>query len=208
MRRRPRWVWLLPALLAVHTGCTKRELRPKKPEDPLLTTKTPVKARFLDTQAQGARAEPTAPAMPTGILTSSPKTPPIPVPVRLGSPEVDTASRRNAAALAWATDKPEVSPVSVQPGQPYARAIDYRWLQGVLERTPNEQWLLRYEAISKEGQGGKVVLEGHPRLDLFQAGDVIRVEGTLDEGKQPAPADWLPYPRYRVASVRLVQRRE
>lgn len=208
MRRRPRWVWLLATLLTVSAaGCTKRELRPKKPDDPLLTTKTPVKAHFQD--ASNARAEPSAPAMPTGVWAASPGTPPA-SPARLGAPE--PASVAAPATLAWSTDKPPVSPAAAArtgAGDLYARSADRRWLQGVLERAPHEGWLLRYEAISRDGQGGKVVLEGHPRLDLLQAGDVIRVEGTLAEDKgAPAPSDWLPYPRYRVSTVRVIQRRE
>jgi hypothetical protein len=213
MRLRPRWVWLLPALLAVHAGCTntKRELRPKKPEDPLLTTKTPVKARFLDTQDSRVLAN--AKDTGTSVLAASPASPgsPSASPVRLGTPQPVPAVGTASAALAWSTDKPQVSRSSTQSGSadPYARAADYRWLQGVLERTPNEQWLLRYETISREGRGGKVVLDGQPQsLDRFQTGDVIRVEGTLAEDKQPAPSDWLPYPRYHVASVRLIQHRE
>src|SRR5262249_58310820 len=84
------------------------------------------------------------------------------------------------AALAWSTDKPPLAAVPPGPGgppDPYGRSADYRWLQGVLERTPGEQWLLRYEALARDGGDGRVLLEGHPRLDLLHPGDVVRVPG-------------------------------
>jgi hypothetical protein len=89
----------------------------------------------------------------------------------------------------------------------YDRSRDYRWVQGVLEKSVDEQWLLRYEPISRDVYAGKVVLEGHPRLDLLRPGDVIRVEGVLVEENGTAAANaWIPHPRYRVDSLALIRR--
>jgi len=209
MRRGPRWPWLLPTLLTVAVelgagGCTKEALRKKPPEDPLLTTKNPSKSRFADVPAE-AHGEPTPPPVPTGAWVASPPAQPGSS-VRLGAPQSNGPA---PATLAWATDKPHVVGTATALTDPYARAGDYRWLQGVLERTPSEQWVLRYEALSRDGQGGKVLLEGHARLDLLQPGDVIRVEGRLEESKDSTTqAAWLPHPRYVVRSVRLIQRRQ
>jgi hypothetical protein len=189
-------------------GCTKEALKKKGPEDPLLATKTPAKSRFADVTAE-AHGEPTPPPVPTGAWVASPPAQPASS-VRLGVPQSNPAP----ATLAWSTDKSRLSGSTTAPGQipladPYARAGDYRWLQGVLERTPSDQWVLRYEALSRDGQGGKVLLAGHARLDLLQPGDVIRVEGQFAEDKDATTqAAWLPHPRYKVRSVRLIQRRQ
>jgi hypothetical protein len=214
MRRGPRWAWLFSTLLAVAVelgaaGCTKEALKKKGPDDPLLATKAPAKSHFGDVTAE-SHGEPTPPPVPTGAWVASPPVQPAST-VRLGAPQSNGPA---PATFAWSTDKPRMGASTSTPGQipltdPYARAADYRWLQGVLERTPGEQWVLRYEALSRDSQGGKVVLEGHARLDLLQPGDIIRVQGQLIEDKEAtAQAAWLPHPRYSVSSVRLIQRRQ
>ena len=210
MRRGPRWAWLLPMLLAVcPAGCTKPALRKKGPEDPLFATKHPARSRFADVTAD-AGGEPTPPASPAGAWVAVPPSQPASS-VRLGIPQPNAPHGTAPATLAWSTDKPQVSlspTAQLQAGvaNPYARAADCRWLQGVLERTPGDQWVLRFEALSRDSQGGKVLLEGHSRLDLLQAGDVIRVEGQFVEEKETtAQAAWLPHPRYLVRGVRLIQ---
>jgi hypothetical protein len=200
MRRGTRGVLLLAMAVGVYAcGCTRSSTRRPGLQDPLLMSKTPVKAKFGDAStALPSRPEPTPPALPAGVWVSAPAQPDSTV--RLGPPDFRTPPP--STSLTWSTDKP-VPDVSGQ--GPYGRAADGRWLQGVLERLGEDQWVLRYEPIARGGDGGKVLLEGHPRLDLLNPGDVIRVEGELireqDNGKT------LPHPRFRVARLVLVQRR-
>jgi hypothetical protein len=204
MRCGARWAWLLAAAAGVcAAGCTRSGTR-KKPEDPLLMSKPPVQAKFGDATEVAARPDPSPPAVPAGAWVAGPAQ--AAAPVRLGPPDFQSPSADTA--LSWSSDRPRLSPVPASRGLPpdtYARAADYRWLQGVLERAPGERWLLRYEAVSRDGYGGKVFVEGHPRLDLLEPGDVVRVEGALaDDGT--AKADPSGPPRYRVRQVRLIKR--
>jgi hypothetical protein len=192
MRRGARWACLLAAAVgACATGCKSSGTHKKGPEDPLLQSKTPVQSRFVDPTEVAARPEPTPPAIPAGAWASGPGQPTSSV--RLGPPDFNVPPGQ--ASFAWSTDKPPVAP-----GGLYGRSADSRWLQGVLERTPDDRWLLRYEPISREGGGGKVFVEGHPRLELFEPGDVIRVEGSFVDGRG------VPHPLYRVRHVDLIQR--
>jgi hypothetical protein len=75
----------------------------------------------------------------------------------------------------WTSEKRTAKPVS---------------LEGVLEGSADQGWFLSCQA-------GKVRLEGHPQLDLFEAGYVLQVEGQLIDSSQP---------RCRVQSVRVVKR--
>jgi hypothetical protein len=82
-------------------------------------------------------------------------------------------------------------------------------LQGVVEKTPGGEWLMRCESGTSMPDGGKVLLEGHPRLDLFENGTIIRVEGRMiDEGSGRNAGAWLPHPRYNVERVYLIRRLE
>ncbi len=58
----------------------------------------------------------------------------------------------------------------------------YRWLKGKLEYSRADRtWKLRYIPITGETDkfGGSVILEDSPKLDGFQAGDVVTVQGAL-----------------------------
>src|SRR5262245_23980607 len=159
MRRGARWAWLLAAVGACTIGCKGSGPRKKGPEDPLLQSKTPVQSKFAEPTEVAVRADPAPPTLPAGAWSSNPTQ--LASPVRLGPPDFKVTPGQ--ASLAWSTDKPAVA-------GPYARSADNRWLQGVLERTADNRWLLRYEALSR-GSGGKVFVDGHERLDLFEAGD-------------------------------------
>ncbi len=196
MRRGARWAWLLAAVGACAIGCKGSGPRKKGPEDPLLQSKTPVQSKFADSNEGAARADPSPPTIPAGAWSAGPGL--SASSVRLGPPDFNIPPTH--ASLAWSTDKPAVSAAGR-----YARSADSRWLQGVLERTPDNRWLLRYEPGSRDSSAGKVFVEGHERLDLFEAGDVIRVEGALVE-EQQAGSERLPHPRYQVRHVELIQR--
>ncbi|MBI1917408.1 MAG: hypothetical protein HYS12_22130 [Planctomycetes bacterium] len=196
MRRGTRLAWLLAAVGACAIGCKGSGPRKKGPEDPLLQSKTAVQSKFADPNEVTARADPSPPTIPAGAWSAGRGQ--FAFPVRLGPPDFNIPPGQ--ASLAWSTDKPAVSAAG-----PYARSADSRWLQGVLERTPDNRWLLRYEPMSRDSGAGKVFVEGHERLDLFEPGDVIRVEGALVEEPQGG-SERLPHPRYRVRHVELIQR--
>src|SRR5262249_42257757 len=193
MHRGTRWAWLLATVGACAIGCKGSGSRKKGPEDPLLQSKTPIQSKFADPNEAAARADPSPPTTPAGAGPGQAASS-----VRLGPPDFNVPSGH--ASVAWSTDK-----LSVSATAPSAGGADSHWLQGVLERTPDTRWLLRYEPMSRDSAAGKVFVEGHERLDLFEAGDVIRVEGTLVE-EPPAGSERLPHPRYQVRHIELIQR--
>ncbi len=197
MRPRARWAWLLATAVGVcASGCTRGSTRRNVPPDPLLMSKTPTQSKFADASEAPARPDPTPPAVPAGAWVAGPA--PSGSSVRLGPPDFAPPGE---SALAWSAEKPNL------PAGPYGRAADLAWLQGVLERTADERWLLRFEPVSREPSGGKVLLGGHPRLDLFEPGDVVRVEGESLEDVSAAGSNVPTHPRYRVDRVQLVRRK-
>ena len=198
--------WALLAALAGAVGCKSSGTRKNGPQDPLLMSKPPAKSKFGDAGANAsARAEPVPPAVPAGAWAAGP---PKPVSsVRLGAPDFGppATALKPVPVVTSVSDRPHVAAGQEASAEPYARAADSRWLQGVLEQTADERWLLRYEPLSRDETGGKVLLEGHPGFELYHPGDVVRVEGKLlgEAAAQPGS-----HPRYRVQHVRLVRRKE
>lgn len=109
------------------------------------------------------------------------------------------------------TPKLEATPVSVRKEVvgDHGHADDYSWLQGVLDRHYQGHLHLRFcEAAEDDDWGGKVCLEADARLEAYQSGDVIHVEGeVLRENGKVLYGRWNQYPRYRITAVRLVRPR-
>jgi hypothetical protein len=200
MRRLRVLAWLLSAPLLLNSvGCSKPNQR-RKAEDPLLRSKTPVQAKYTVPPEPVAHSGPLPPATPAGAWAAapvgnayntrlhSPDLPPL-----TGSPS-ETWSRERSGAAGMLVSRSK---------QTYAKGAGMHWLQGVLERL-GDQWVLRYESLSGEASGGKVLLTGHPRLDMLHPGDVIRVEGELVQELRETGA-WLPHPRYRVDQLQVVR---
>jgi hypothetical protein len=188
MRRRSAGAWLLAALLIFGPLSCSRSNNPgikkKDQTDPLLLSKTPVQAKYGMTTDLHPRPDPAPPTMPAGAWVSQPGAP------HLGSPEPAPP-----APFRWTSDRKDL-PEPKQGEKPSD-------LQGILEKE-GDTWLLRTDAVA----GGKVVLEGHPRVDMLNAGDVIRVEGRLvDESAPRAGGAWLPYPTFQIKHLRLIQRK-
>jgi len=64
----------------------------------------------------------------------------------------------------------------------FAHATDHRWLVGRLEagRAPNS-WTLRYASVDEDdAYGGRVTLLLSRPVDSFHNGDLVRVEGHVD----------------------------
>ena len=103
-----------------------------------------------------------------------------------------------------------ISPNSVVVDGTFGRAPDHTWLQGVLDKHYRGHFDLRYcDATVEDEWGGKVHLEEDERLQQFQEGDVIYVEGELvRENGQVMRGHLNHYPRYRIRQVELIRHKE
>jgi len=182
MRCGCRWVGLLAlAAGALSVGCNRTAVRRNDPPDPLLMTKTPVQSKYVEAQPVAVRSEPTPPAIPAGAVEFPVLTP--------GQPTVPASRNHLADHIGL-----------------MIRSRDFRWVQGILEHSAGDQWLLRYEDVSRDQYGGKLLLASDPRLNQFHTGDVVRVEGTiLSEEASLSRRAWVPHPDYRIGSIQLIQ---
>jgi hypothetical protein len=179
--------WPLAVLLfTIPLGCTSSRppLKKTPPPDPLLMSKTPVQAKFGTTLDVHARPDPVPPGMPVGAWAQAPPETPS---IHLASPGSGPAPYRVTA------EKHEVPSEG--------------WVKGVVEKSADGQWLLRVESGPTVPVSGKLILEGHSRLDLFEPGYVIRVQGrVVEEPVVRSSGTWLPHPRYHVEQVELIRR--
>jgi hypothetical protein len=185
MRRRSAWACLLAALFALsplscfRSSSHNNSVKRNPPTDPLLQSKCPTQAHYGPTADVHPQPDPAAPAVPTGAWAASPVA---------GQPRPEP---NPPAPFRWASEKRELTADGKT-----------RALEGKLEKA-GDRWVLRCEGAPD----GKVILDGHPRLDLFEEGDVIRVEGQLmQEGDSRHGTPWLPYRAFLVEHVRLVRR--
>ena len=98
---------------------------------------------------------------------------------------------------------PVTQPISLD--QPvYAHGENYEWLMGVVHRVhiPRKGWKIRYAPLDQQDQwGGSVVPAPDVRIDGFQDGDNIYVEGEIISDRASL---YLSGPRYRITSIRRV----
>lgn len=180
MCRRSLGALLLTLMLLVPAiSCTKNPPKRKNQNDPLLMSKTPQQARFGTTADLPPRPEPAPPTMPAGAWVNIP-TKATPTGVQLGAPETPG----QPGPFRWTSEK-----------RPADSELKRLSLQGSLEKSGNGRWLLAAPSLP----GGKVLLEGHPRLDMLDAGESVSVEGYILEDHGPRSSGaWLPYPRFKV----------
>jgi len=123
------------------------------------------------------------------------------LPARLPNSPYAQASSSPAAGLSQVAHvtQPDVAatqspPPSVHPSA--TRDIGYRWLVGTLEtgRVPNT-WFLRY-ADESDPYGGRVALVPPQMLTIFQAGQLVRIEGQLIK---PRDREWVS--SFRVETI-------
>jgi hypothetical protein len=198
-------------LLAVlPAGCQSTSREDCYPRDPLLLSKKPVEgvADHSSGPILVASAEPTPPPVPTPALAAARKpgdaaraVPAVPVPTHSGAVPATPASR--------SAEPPAASGGKRAVTGKYGHAPDYTWLQGVLDRHYHGHLGLRYcDAATADPWGGKVCLDDDPRLNQFQEGDIIQVEGALVPEADPGrKGGWKHYPRFRVSEVWLVQKK-
>jgi hypothetical protein len=155
-------------------------------------------------------AAPAAPPMPDPLPAQAPTPEPIATTAAVApDPLMPPAPPPTMSALAAppAAAPPTIAPVRQVNGR-FGHAGDYTWLQGELDKHYRGYLDLRYQSPSEEDAfGGKVRLEGDPRLGEFQAGDVVAVEGELIRDAEGGSQAWGQYPRYRIRSIRLIERK-
>jgi hypothetical protein len=191
-------------------GChTSAARKPSYPPDPLFAGKQPQEKA---TGAAGpvafvsAAPDPRPPLFPQTLLASpsagvSPSAPDLNSVVRLSSrprePLEPIPVSRSLGALR--KDKAVHEPA-------YDHAPDYCWLIGTLEKHYEGHFALRYSpATAAEQWGGRVSLEPDPRLEQFQDGDQVRVEGLLLPCLRSAREESPDIARYRIQSIQRAQ---
>jgi hypothetical protein len=140
-------------------------------------------------------AKPTSPPTPA-VTTATNTKQPVPI-----VPALNTRPAPEVAATPAVRHKVDGT---------YGRAPDHTWLQGVLDKHYRGHFDLRYcDATVEDDWGGKVHLEEDERLQQFQEGDVVYVEGDLvREDGQVLRGHLNHYPRYRIRQVELVRHKE
>lgn len=130
------------------------------------------------------------------------------------TPETETvvkASHANDKANPFEDLKDLVPATAEQPApEPEARTVptpenghakDYRWLIGRLQRvhSPKHEWKLRYAGLDEEDEwGGSMILAQDARLDEWNDGDLVYVEGEILRDR---PSVYLAGPLYRVRAI-------
>jgi hypothetical protein len=153
-------------------------------------------------------ANPAVVAVNPPAPVANPSPPPVPV--------VTTANAKQPVPAVPALNTKPAAEVAATPvvhhkvEGTYGRAPDHAWLQGVLDKHYRGHFDLRYcDASVEDDWGGKVHLEEDERLQQFQDGDVIYVEGELvRENGQVQRGHLNHYPRYRIRQVELVRHKE
>lgn len=85
----------------------------------------------------------------------------------------------------------------------YGHGKNYEWLIGKLMKVhvPRPGWKIRYARLDeKDKWGGSMVFSTDARLENFQDGDVLYVEGEIISDRASL---YLSGPRYRIRSIRL-----
>jgi hypothetical protein len=214
-------------VVAFLAGCQSSS-RKAYSDNPLLATRQPL----IHTQAQREKAAASAqvaaapvlpppvplPSNPSALVQNPPNQPPppswditsgaeqsdAPPPALAPLPARTMADELGHGIIPAAISAPPSSASRIVNGQ-YGYATDHSWLQGELDRHYRGFLDLRYRPASEEDTfGGKVRLEDDPRLAEFRAGDIIAVEGELI---RDADTSMGQYPRYRIKSVRLIERK-
>lgn len=196
--RNAAWATVLGS--AVAAGCQHATGPDAYPKDPLLLSKKPVEgllSPLAPPQVQLAAGEPTPPR-PSEALAAA------------FQPRAQLATGRGTiAAQPVVRDRgPTLATPAVRSSAVFGHAPDHRWLMGVLSRHDQGHFDLRFRDASEEDPfGGKVSLAPDPRLEQFQDGDVVRVEGELATGATEPGKSRSHYARYRIRDVKLLQRK-
>lgn len=86
----------------------------------------------------------------------------------------------------------------------YGHARNYSWLIGNLQKVhvTGATWKIRYARLDEEDRfGGTAILTPDSRIDRFQDGDFVYVEGHILNDR---PSVYLAGPSYRIRTIRKV----
>jgi hypothetical protein len=178
-----------------------------------LTTYTPPQAPdagpTMPDPVYSSQAAPPAPApqAPATEMVAVAAAPPAPAPTPSDPPISPPATPPMSPAAA--PPPPVVPAVARTVNGSFGHASDYSWLQGELDRHYRGYMEVRFRPVSEDDPfGGKVRLEDDPRLREFKAGDVVAIEGDVIRDADGAAQAWGQNPRYRIRSIRLVERQK
>ena len=107
----------------------------------------------------------------------------------------------NPFAEKVAEREPEIVPAPVSIPE-YGHGENHGWLLGYLQRvhSPQHQWKVRYAPLDENDEwGGSVILSTDARLDDFEDGDAVYVEGDILNQR---PSLYLAGPLYRARIIR------
>jgi hypothetical protein len=216
------WVVLL-AFGALISGCELTGAPPRYENDPLVLSKKPIAGKAAEpSPVLVASAEPVPPPIPEVALASaawpadaSRRTDTVSAKV---SDAESHSERKRADFLPPPTPSGPslptpnaVSPTlaradSAEPAKdsPYARAADFSWIQGVLERDSRGRLALRYvPKCPPDAIYGRVTLQDDFGLKGLKEGDVVQVWGKF-VSDDAATSRHSP-PRYSIHEVRVVK---
>ncbi|HEV3117213.1 MAG TPA: hypothetical protein VGY58_09185 [Gemmataceae bacterium] len=222
--RKDNGVWFALLLCgAIASGCELTGAPPRYQNDPLVLSKKPITGKTAEpSPVLVASAEPVPPPVPEVALASAawPADP---------SRRADTVSakvsdaesqgeRKRADFLPTPTPSGPSLPTpnavsstlppadSAEPAKdsPYARAADFSWIQGVLERDPRGRLALRYvPKCPPDAVYGRATLQDDFGLKGLKEGDVVQVWGKF-VADDVATSRHSP-PRYSIHEVRIVK---
>jgi hypothetical protein len=221
-KNRLAWVPLM-VCGALASGCELTGAPPRYQNDPLVLSKKPVAGKTAEpSPILVASAEPAPPPIPEVALASASWPAEANKRTDSVSAKISDAESHRERKRADFLPPPTASgpslpapdslsstrarPDSADPARvsPYARAADFSWIQGVLERDSRGRLALRYVAKRPpDAVYGRVLLEDDFGLDGLKEGDVVRVLGKfVSEDASTSPHS---PPRYRIHEVRIVQ---
>jgi hypothetical protein len=171
-------------------------LGPETPATSVATVEAPPPPSWDAPSPTAAAPEPPPPALtplPARTMTDGPLLP----------PPIESSVPTPASAIGAAAGSLPPSPRTLD--GPFGFSADRTWLKGELDRHYRGYLELRYRRPAEEDTfGGKVRLEDDPRLGEFRSGDIVAVDGEMIHDGNPSAGQ---YPRFRIRSIRLVERK-
>lgn len=158
-----------------------------------------------------------APYVPPVEMPPVEPAPPAPLPPAVEEVAVEPAVPEVPAVVWDLTEEPVVEPYCEVKAAPVievqqvsvptpGHGDNFEWVIGNLQKmhTPDREWQLRFAPIDELAPyGGSLVLVNDSRMDPFQDGDLVRVEGRILRERASMYASG---PLYRVLKIELLSR--
>lgn len=113
------------------------------------------------------------------------------------------ASMQEVQAPAVVSNPMMEAPAPAASDSAFGHGENYEWLIGTLQKVhvPRPAWKIRYSRLDRKDKwGGSMVFAPDARLENFQDGDVLYVEGEIISDRASL---YLSGPRYRARNLRL-----